>query len=176
MIGIPCTRLDKSSTNSLRAQSLLFPYVMTFSKRIFFLAAKETNRPSFDEKELESDEVQRVWQYLQLIKEEPELIQQFYYDPNVKRTSPAECLKTLIRFVACSVGKTAVVPEKSKRSILESLSSPFFHLGTVKPIFSWVLLKDQLSLSSYPSDSRNWLPCLQNNQTCIKRSNNDLAN
>ena len=101
-----------------------------------FLAAKETNRPSFDEKELKSDEVQRVWQYLQLIKEEPELIQQFYYDPNVKRTSPAECLKTLIRFVACSVGKTAVVPEKSKRSILESLSSPFFHLGTVKPIFS----------------------------------------
>ncbi|PFX15559.1 E3 ubiquitin-protein ligase RNF213 [Stylophora pistillata] len=60
-------------------------------------AVKENNSPSFDEEELKSDEVQRVWQYLQLIKEEPELIQHFYYNPRSKRTSPAECLKTLIR-------------------------------------------------------------------------------
>lgn len=67
--------------------------------RGFFLVQR--NSPLFDEEELQSDAVQRVWQYLQLFNEDPRLVdQEFYFDPRSKRDdSPEECLETLIRFV-----------------------------------------------------------------------------
>ena len=129
-------------------------------KTYIFVAAKETNSPSFDEEELESDEVQRVWQYLQLIKEEPERIQHFYYDRNSKRTSPAECLKTLIRFVPVPWERQQLSQRKTSVQTLNHFRPRFFHLGTVKPLISWVLLKYHLSLSGCSPDFRNWLPIL----------------
>ncbi len=59
----------------------------------------------FDEGELQSEAVQRVWQYLQLFNEDRRLIQEFYFDPQNKRESPGECLGTLIRFVSYSIQK-----------------------------------------------------------------------
>lgn len=59
--------------------------------------------PLFDEGELQSEAVQRVWQYLQLFNEDRRLIQEFYFDPQSKRESRGECLETLIRFVSYSI-------------------------------------------------------------------------
>lgn len=70
--------------------------------RVFFLVQR--NSPLFDEEELQSDAVQRVWQYLQLYNEDPRLVQEFSFDPQSKRDdSPEECLETLIRFVIYNV-------------------------------------------------------------------------
>ena len=58
----------------------------------------EISRPSFDEEELLSDAVQRVWWYLHLFETNPEVIQSFRFNPQRKLMDPAECLETLIRF------------------------------------------------------------------------------
>lgn len=63
------------------------------------LLVQQNSCPLFDEEELQSEAVQRVWQYLQLFNENRQLIQEFVFDPQNKRESPNECLKTLIRFV-----------------------------------------------------------------------------
>ncbi|XP_078382607.1 E3 ubiquitin-protein ligase rnf213-alpha-like isoform X3 [Oculina patagonica] len=59
---------------------------------------QRNSSPLFDEEELQSEAVQRVWQYLQLFNEDPRLIQEFDFDAKSKRDdSPGECLETLIR-------------------------------------------------------------------------------
>ena len=66
-----------------------------------FLLAQRNNSPLFDEEELQSEAVQRAWQYLQLYNSDPRLIQHFNFDAQQKRDdSPEECLETLIRFVS----------------------------------------------------------------------------
>lgn len=64
------------------------------------LLAQRKSSPLFDEEELQSESVQRVWQYLQLFNEHPRLIQEFTFDASsIRDDSPAECLETLIRSV-----------------------------------------------------------------------------
>ncbi|XP_022797655.1 E3 ubiquitin-protein ligase rnf213-alpha-like isoform X3 [Stylophora pistillata] len=53
--------------------------------------------PSFDEEELLSDAVQRVWWYLHLFETNPKRIQKHCFNPQRKRKEPVECLETLIR-------------------------------------------------------------------------------
>lgn len=65
-----------------------------------FLSGPRSSRPLFDEEELQTEAVQRAWQYLQQYNEDPKLIQHFNFDANQKREdSPEECLETLIGFV-----------------------------------------------------------------------------
>ena len=64
------------------------------------MLAQRTNIPLFDEEELQSEAVQRVWQYLQLYNRDRRLIQNFNFDARDKREDPEECLETLIRFVS----------------------------------------------------------------------------
>lgn len=66
-----------------------------------FLLVQRSSSPLFDEEELQSEAVQRAWQYLQLYNEEPGLIQVFKFDASNKRDDrPEDCLETLIRFVS----------------------------------------------------------------------------
>lgn len=66
-----------------------------------FLLVQRSSSPLFDEEELQSEAVQRAWQYLQLYNEEPRLIQEFNFDASIKRDdSPKKCLETLIGFVS----------------------------------------------------------------------------
>ena len=66
-----------------------------------FLLAPRSGSPLFDEEELQSEAVQRAWQYLQLYNEDPRLIQHFNFDAHQQRhNSPEECLETLIGFVS----------------------------------------------------------------------------
>ena len=66
-----------------------------------YLLAQRTRSPLFDEEELQSEAVQRVWQYLQLYNKDRRLIQHFNFDAHDERDdNPEECLKTLIGFVS----------------------------------------------------------------------------
>ena len=77
---------------------------MIITSKCNFLLVLRNSTPLFDEEELQSEAVQRVWQYLQLFNEDPRLIQVFNFDAQSKRDdSPAECLETLIRSVSHSM-------------------------------------------------------------------------
>ena len=66
-----------------------------------FLLGQRTRSPLFDEAELQSEAVQRVWQYLRLYNKDPTRIQHFNFDARNKRDdNPEECLETLIGFVS----------------------------------------------------------------------------
>lgn len=81
----------------------------------------EISRPSFDEEELLSDAVQRVWWYLHLFETNPEVIQSFRFNPQRKLMDPAECLETLIRFATLFVRDASFVLEKGGHSNTWSL-------------------------------------------------------
>lgn len=89
-----------------------------------FLLVQRNSSPLFDEEELQSEAVQRVWQYLQLFNEDPRLIQEFNFDAkSTREDSPGECLDTLIRSVpSCSVQQLpcykSMISERRKHSKL----------------------------------------------------------